>query len=203
MKLITSHGPLHQRYLDRLEYVIDKALEYHHRILAIRVDLRLPDIHFDTDIDAAIDSAVISRFFASLIAQIKADLNRKRKVNKRIHPCNLYYVWVKEINQEGKKHYHVLLLLNRDTYAFLGDYRKEGGTLTSMICKAWTRALRVEYPENKSLAYFPKNLCFYLDYQKAFSSIPSNNILYRTSYMAKLSSKCLGITERSFGSSQL
>jgi hypothetical protein len=203
MKLITSHGPLHQRYLAKLEYVIDKALEYHRRIFAVRVDLRLPDIHFDSDIDAAIDSAVISRFFASLLAQIKADLKRKMKVNKRVHPCNLYYVWVKEINKEGKKHYHVLLLLNRDTYAFLGDYRKEDGTLASMICKAWTSALRIEYPENKSLVYFPKNLCFYLYYQKAFSSIPSDNILYRTSYMAKLSSKCFGITERSFGSSQL
>ncbi|WP_337264563.1 MULTISPECIES: inovirus Gp2 family protein [unclassified Serratia (in: enterobacteria)] len=202
MRLITSHGPLCKHYLDRLEHIIEKALECHHRILAVRVDLRLPDTDIDIDTDAAIDSAMISRNMASLKAQIKADLNRKRKANKRVHPCILHYVWVKEINQEGKKHYHVLLLLNRDAYAFLGDYRKENGTLSSMICKAWISALRLEYPENKSLVYFPQNPCYYLDYQKAFSENPFSNIIYRASYMTKFQSKCRGKDERSFGSSQ-
>ncbi|CAI2041023.1 Uncharacterised protein [Serratia fonticola] len=60
MNLITNHGPLCKHYLDRNEFIIEKALKCHHRTLAIRVDLRLPESIFDTDIDAAIDPAVIS-----------------------------------------------------------------------------------------------------------------------------------------------
>lgn len=202
MKVITSHGPLNKHYLDKLVQTVDRALAYHHRTLLIRVDLRLPDADIDADLDAAVDPAVISRFMASLKAQSKADLKRKRKANIQVHPCVIRFYWVKEFNQEGKKHYHILLLLNKNTYAFLGGYHKVSGTLASMICKAWARALRVEYPENKSLVYFPDNPCYYLAYQKEFSSNPYIEALYRSSYLAKFKSKIIGPEERSFGCSQ-
>lgn len=202
MKVITSHGPLCQHYMDRIQETIDKALLCHHRTLAVRVDLRLPDVDIDTDMDAATDPACISRFIESLKAQIKTDLRRKIKTNMQVHSCVLRYVWVKEFSQEGKKHYHVLLLLNKHAYGFLGDYTKESGNLACMISRAWARALRVAYPENQSLTYFPDKPVCYLAYQKEFSFNAYTELLYRSSYLAKFKSKSIGPDERSFGCSQ-
>ena len=116
-----NHGPLNSSYLNRIVETLHCSLSEHPRTMAVRIDLRLPDItdpNSSMDVDSpshfmAVDQKVISRFFASLQAQIKHDLNCKRIEGKRVHPCSVRYVWVRECSAEFKWHYHVVLLLNQ------------------------------------------------------------------------------------------
>lgn len=167
----------------------------HPRILALRFDLRLPD-----NVLARIDSAVISRFFDSLKAKLKADSNKKRLAGKRVHPCPPRYVWVREFNQPAeKKHYHVLLLLNKDAYAFLGDYRASEGNLAALITQAWFSALGINDKRYQSLTYFPKNPCYYLDEKTLNADGVYAKLMTRVSYLAKERSKVSVEGERNFG----
>ena len=59
------------------------ALNAYTRLLALRVDLRLPDT------PAATDAAVISRFTDSLKARIDALQTRQRREGKRVWPTSL------------------------------------------------------------------------------------------------------------------
>lgn len=192
-----QYGLLNPYYVKRIEETISKALECHLRTFALRVDLRLPDEL------ASIDPAVISRFTASMRAKIKSDLKRKKREGKRVHPCTLRFLWVREFNQdEDKKHYHVVLLLNKDTYTFMGDYNQVSDSLASMISHAWTSALHVDYPKYKNLTHFPKNPWYRLNRKKDDFKETYDKFIYRVEYLAKLRSKHHEDGERSFGCSQ-
>lgn len=197
MKLITGYGALNSYYLQQMLKTIERATECYPRTLALRVDLRLPE-----GILARTDSALISRFFDSLNAKFHADAVRKKKGGKRVHPCTLRYIWVREFNLNGKKHYHVVLLLNKDAYAFLGDFTKEEGTLAAMIAQAWASALGVAYPEYKSLTYFPRNPCYFLNKKNPRDGKKLKDLIYRVSYLAKEATKISKDGERNFGASR-
>lgn len=202
---IKNHGPLNESYVNKVHQVLDKALMCHHRTLAIRVDLHLPQIDPTTGIIemselAKTDPAVISRFIDSFKAKIKAHLNKIFNDGKRVYPCTLRYIWAMEYGDESQNiHYHTVLFLNKDTFAYPGNYKKDEGTLAAMIKQAWHSALGLPYPDFKSLIYFPENCYYHLDYQKAFSDNPLENIIYRASYLTKLKSKYISQHRRSFG----
>ncbi|STI14933.1 malate transporter [Escherichia coli] len=119
----------------RIRETVLRALDVHPRLTALRVDLRLPDV------PAATDAAVISRFINALKARINAYQKRKRREGKRVHPTTLHYAWAREFGElKGKKHYHLLLLVNRDTWCRAGDYRAPR-SLAGMIKQAWCSAL--------------------------------------------------------------
>src|SRR5699024_1781605 len=114
----------------RIRETVRHALNVHPRLTALRVDLRLPDV------PAATDAAVISRFINALKARIDAYQKRKHREGKRVHPTTLHYVWAREFGEcKGKKHYHLMLLVNRDTWCRAGDYRAPG-SLAGMIEQA-------------------------------------------------------------------
>ncbi len=105
----------------RIRETVRHALNVHPRLTALRVDLRFPDV------PAATDAAVISRFINALKARIDAYQKRKHREGKRVHPTTLHYVWAREFGEcKGKKHYHLMLLVNRDTWCRAGDYRAPG-----------------------------------------------------------------------------
>lgn len=65
--------PIHNAYwLSRFESILNSALAQHRAVSLIRVDLRFPEYMPATIMDTDLDSAVISRFFASLKAKIQA-----------------------------------------------------------------------------------------------------------------------------------
>ncbi len=118
-------------------------------LTALRVDLRFPDV------PAATDAAVISRFINALKARIDAYQKRKHREGKRVHPTTLHYVWAREFGEcKGKKHYHLMLLVNRDTWCRAGDYRAPG-SLAGMIKQAWCSALGVDVGCHATLVHFP------------------------------------------------
>ena len=124
----------------RIRETVRHALNVHPRLTALRVDLRFPDV------PAATDAAVISRFINALKARIDAYQKRKHREGKRVHPTTLHYVWAREFGEcKGKKHYHLMLLVNRDTWCRAGDYRAPG-SLAGMIKQAWCSALGVMTP---------------------------------------------------------
>ncbi|EFI2631037.1 inovirus Gp2 family protein, partial [Escherichia coli] len=133
----------------RIRETVRHALNVHPRLTALRVDLRFPDV------PAATDAAVISRFINALKARIDAYQKRKHREGKRVHPTTLHYVWAREFGEcKGKKHYHLMLLVNRDTWCRAGDYRAPG-SLAGMIKQAWCSALGVDTGDHTTLAHFP------------------------------------------------
>lgn len=70
--------PIHNDYwLSRFESILNSALVQHRAVSLIRVDLRFPEYMPVTIMDPDPDSAVISRFFASLKAKIQAYQRKK------------------------------------------------------------------------------------------------------------------------------
>ncbi|HFE0980596.1 MULTISPECIES: inovirus Gp2 family protein [Enterobacter cloacae complex] len=177
----------------RIAATFQNALDAYPRVLMLRVDLRLPDT------PAATDAAVISRFTESLKAKITACQLRKKQEGKRVHPTTLRYVWAREFGERsGKKHYHVVLLLNRESWCGAGDY-KSPHTLAGMIKQAWCSALQVDVLQHDTLANFPENPVLWID---RGNSAQLQQALARADYLAKDHTKVTGDGGRNFGCSQ-
>lgn len=210
-RLNNNNGPLNELYIRRSVETINRALTVNPRTMAIRIDLRLPEVienHFDFDAPPEfynIDLGMITRFFSSLQSQIKHDLDRKRNRGIRVHDCDVRYVWVMEFSKKKNKlHYHVLLLLNNDTYFSLGDCRDiyPQNNLISKIRKAWASALNGSYESCMYLVHVPDNPIVHLDCNSSSFGFYYDELIYRVSYMAKDKSKHYCKEYRSFGCSQ-
>ncbi|SAE32998.1 Protein of uncharacterised function (DUF3296) [Enterobacter cloacae] len=202
-----SYGMLKSIYVKRIQNTLDKALQEYPRLFVLRVDLRLPDTE---TIDCNTDSAVITRFIASLKSQFIADLLKKHNEDKRAHPSRIRYIWAREFNQSGKKHYHVTLLLNREAYAYPGRYKAINGkylhNLALMIMEAWVRALGLHTVENHTQYYalteFPKNCYYHLSRNSDNFAEQHTDVMKRVNYLAKEYSKDNTDGQRNFGCSQ-
>ena len=169
------------------------ALSAYTRVLALRVDLRLPDA------PAASDAAVISRFTDSLKARFSAYFRRQRRDEKRIWPTTLRFIWAREFGEiKGKKHYHMVLLVNHDTWCGPGDYN-DPDTLAGMIKQAWCSALQVDAATHSVLARFPKSPASWLT---RGNNAQLQQALAHASYLAKRETKATGDGERNFGCSR-
>ncbi|HAM6932322.1 TPA: inovirus Gp2 family protein [Escherichia coli] len=153
--------PIHNAYwLSRFDSLLDSALSQHRAVSLIRVDLRFPEYMPVTIMDPDPDSAVISRFFASLKAKIQAYQRKKRRANKRVRATTLRYFWCREFGKEkGRKHYHVILLLNKDTWRSPGDF-SEPSSLATLIQLAWCSALHLEPWQGNGLVHFSRRTPF-------------------------------------------
>ncbi|MBL5945901.1 inovirus Gp2 family protein [Enterobacter asburiae] len=202
-----SYGMLKSIYVKRIQNTLDKALQEYPRLFVLRVDLRLPDA--DTT-DCNTDSAVITRFIASLKSQFIADLLKKHNEGKRVHPSRIRYIWAREFNQSDKKHYHVTLLLNREAYAYPGRYTAINGqyshNLALMIMEAWVRALGLHTVENHTQYYalteFPGNCYYHLSRNSENFTEQHTDVTNRLNYLAKEYSKDNTDGQRNFGCSQ-
>ncbi|WP_434083472.1 YagK/YfjJ domain-containing protein [Escherichia coli] len=124
---------------------------------------------------------------------------RKHREGKRVHPTTLHYVWAREFGEcKGKKHYHLMLLVNRDTWCRAGDYRAPG-SLAGMIKQAWCSALGVDAGRYDTLAHFPVRPAVWLERD---DDTGFQQVLERADYLAKESTKAYGTGERNFGCSR-
>ncbi len=177
----------------RIAATFQNALDAYPRVLMLRVDLRLPDA------PAATDAAIISRFTESLKAKITACQLRRKQEGKRVRPTTLRYVWAREFGERsGKKHYHAVLLLNRESWCGAGDYNSPH-TLAGMIKHAWCSALQVDVQQHATLANFPENPALWID---RGNSAQLQQALARADYLAKDHTKVTGDGWRNFGCSQ-
>ncbi len=188
-----NHGPLIYEYLDSIHRTIMSSLFHSPRTFAFRFDLHLPP-NFDVR-----DTAVISRFFASLKAQLDAIDAKKIRDDQRLRPNNLHYVWVREIGEFGRPHYHVLVLLNEDRFRTLGSFCAEEGNLSARVKKAWASALRLAVEQVVRLVHFPDNPQYHLDANDPGFRSVLKGLFFRMSYFAKTPTKYFGMGQRNFG----
>lgn len=198
--LIMSETHIHNlHYLVLIKNLINKSLIAHNRITALRIDLRFPM----NKIDYRSDPIVITKFIESLKSKIKADIKNKEKEWGRNLFSSFHYAWAKEYGMKNNhKHYHLLILVNKDIYYSVGNYKESSDNLSSMIKQAWCSALNLSYPEFKSLVHFPENGCLYLDKNSPDINTQIELLMNRASYLAKNHTKNYNNGERSFGCSR-
>lgn len=201
----SEYGSHFRSYKERIIDVIKKSVKEHSRTLAIRVDLHDPVILDNGDTiscNANTDSGSISRFTNSLKAKLVADEQRKRNKGKRVHPNTLRYVWVREFTQNGKRHFHLFLFLNKDAYYHLGDFNLDEDTLRTMITSAWCSALSLTTEEGQHLVQYPSNGKYTLNCDDILNDIYPGDLLNRIDYLTKVKSKNFDDGYRSFGCSK-
>jgi len=188
-----SNSGLVLEYLESSFHVIDCALAEHPRTTAIRVDLRIPDGA------QIVNPYLISSFFASLKAQIKADLDKKRRSGTRVHPSKVRYIWAKERDTSINYHYHVVIFLNGHTYRALGDYKKTSMNMASRIKKAWASALKWTIEDVEGVVHFPNRNTYSVNKHANSFGDELSALFYRISYLTKVNTKVFNGDGRSFG----
>jgi hypothetical protein len=149
---------------------------------------------------------VITRFIVSLKAQIAAYLKRRSREGKRIYPCPVYYAWAREFGElNGNKHYHLVLLVNREVFSCmmlkLGVKGNGRGLLLTMAAKAWSHALKLKGKAKEKVSYHLASV-FELNRREGPHSSDYEGYLKRICYLAKKRSKENDDGERNFGCSQ-
>lgn len=146
--------PIHNAYwLSRFDSLLDSALAQHRAVSLIRVDLRFPEYMPVTIMDPDPDSAVISRFFASLKAKIQAYQRKKDvPISVCMQPAWLFLVpgvrqdvWQETLSRDitAQQRYPVLARGFQRT-VFAGDDDPE----------AWCSALHLEPWQGNGLVHF-------------------------------------------------
>ncbi|TKB56304.1 inovirus Gp2 family protein [Ferrimonas aestuarii] len=205
------YGPLNQCYLDRIEATLMASLNTHPRLMVVRIDLRIPDNGQYSDNQLSYDTPtffmntgpnLISRFTKSLKAQVTAEQYAKLKKGKRVHPCDINFVWTREYSQNNKPHYHLALFVNRDRYHSLGN-KNAPGSFAWIIKKAWASALGLPVDEFSTLVHIPENPIYALNHNAPHQMFLEQlyPVLNRLSYLAKEKTKIYGTGQRNFGCS--
>lgn len=189
-------------HMQRLDALTAFVMNEHARVLAFGLDLSLPQHNQHK----GYESAVITRFIASLKAQIAAYLKRRSREGKRIYPCPVYYAWAREFGElNGNKHYHLVLLVNREVFSCmmlkLGVKGTGRGLLLTMAAKAWSHALKLKGKAKEKVSYHLAGV-FELNCREGTHSSDYEGYLKRICYLAKKRSKENDDGERNFGCSQ-
>jgi len=196
-----TKGPLVEPYLSRAYLTIQRALDEHPRTLAVRCDLHFPKWIVPGDADFS--NNVISNFFVHLKDIIKHDRNRAAKRNGTAHGSSVRYVWAREVGplaKDGRPHFHVLLLLNRDAYNTLGIFNSNQENLFKRIETAWCRALQINQAVADGLVEIPEKATYFLD---RGDEAGLSDVFYRTSYLCKADTKKYGEGFHGFGCSRI
>jgi hypothetical protein len=191
---INQHvGYMGERYLYKLKSTAMKALEEHHRTLAVRFDLRLPTsgVKFQT--------FMISEFIRRLRMYIANDLKNKSISGSRVHPCNMRYSWAKEQNISDNPHYHCVIYLNKDCYYSVGDINANEGNLASIIKRAWADTLGMNINNTRGLVQFCGEC--QLDANSAWIEQYLSDYFVVISYLAKVHTKNYGDGSKCFSCS--
>lgn len=193
-------GPFIREYLSDLKHTIELALAEYPRVLAFRVDLRLPQgVELP---DYAYTNRIISRFFESFTKKIEYHQERvAERGNSR--GCKVRYVWAREVGHAGRQHYHLLILLNRDAYYTMGRLRSKRVNMISRMQESWASALDISVEQAKGLLEVPKNAEYFVDREVRRGDVDElPDLFYRASYLCKSATKTYGDRQRGFGTSR-
>ncbi|WP_022960922.1 inovirus Gp2 family protein [Halopseudomonas pelagia] len=202
LSVMVDKGPFIEQYLSRLKRTIELALDEYPRLLAFRVDLRLPagaDLPVHTD-----SNVVISRFIDSFKAKIRQNRLKAFEHNEKgAHDSRVRYVWAREVGQRERPHYHLLILLNRDAFYTLGKLDSTADNMISRMQEAWASALGLPVEHVRYLVHIPDNPMYRVDLKvKAGKPDRLPELFYRTSYLCKAATKSYGSGHWGFGTSR-
>ena len=195
LPVMMSHTPFITEYLERLHETTQLALSAHRRVFAVRFDLRF----LDDDLPLESDNTVISRFVDSLTVRIQSARERSGRLNGSAHQTQVRWCWVREIGQEGRPHYHFVLLLNKDAYHTVGRYHSAQENTHSRIHAAWAGALRIPVDDANGLVHIPDNAGYHLSLD---DPAELDRYFRRVSYLCKAATKVYGNRCRVFGCSR-
>jgi hypothetical protein len=210
LPVMVNKGPFIQEYLSDLKHTIELALAEYPRVLAFRVDLRLPQgIELP---DYAYTNQVISRFIESFNAKIQYHRGQLRDQSQWARRCKVRYVWAREIGSGGRPHYHLVFLLNRDAYFAVGKLHSKKLNLISRLQGAWASALRLPITTAEDLVHIPDNATYRIDRYPRYKKVAGSDhkvlvyelpdLFYRASYLCKVATKSYGDRQRGFGTSR-
>lgn len=186
LPVMADKGPFIREYLGALKQAIDRALAQYPRVLAFRVDLRLPAM---TQLpDYAYTNRVISLFLESFKAKIKHNREMARKANPYAHDSNVRYVWAREQGQGGRPHYHLVILLNQDAFYTVGKLSSDNENMFHRLQAAWASALRLSVHEVSGLVEVPENAT----YRLRRDDEAYRELFRRASYLCKTATKVFG-----------
>ncbi|WP_258557301.1 inovirus Gp2 family protein [Serratia marcescens] len=95
------------------------------------------------------------------------------------------YAWVREVGERNRrKHYHVLLLLNKDFYYGAGKF-DSNDSLAALVQQAWCSALNVDREQYSALVNLTKNGMYYLNSNSSNYIQQVTDLLNRMDYLAK------------------
>ena len=193
--------------LRRAIAVVYAFLEKHNRIFAMFVVLRFAQSHVPGEPDLPLcfqksDEKAITRALDSLKSQLRAEQLRSGRAGGPALPA---YIWARERDTSEHPHYHLVLLFDREVYAYLGNYTKpDTDNMATRIQKAWCSAIGLDYPDYASRVHFPKNHSAWLTRHHALTLRPDYyDFLLRVAYLAKYNTKDLSDGYRNLGTSQL
>lgn len=206
----TNKTATNPKQADKVISVINRALADHPRTIAIRFDLRFPwdlldSLYYDSPTQYfRADREVITRFFKSLKSKINHSLSKRKREGKRVHPTSIRYIWCREIKDSIHCHYHVLILLNKDTFQSPGNYRLINSGVSGMVYSAWASAIGLSLEDAESLVHFPDNASYTINKNADRHTFEEDyhSLVSRTLYLAKEFSKYTADGGRSFGTSQ-
>ncbi|HBO0334671.1 TPA: inovirus Gp2 family protein [Pseudomonas aeruginosa] len=201
LPVMTKRGPLIREHLSSLKRTIELAMAQYSRVLAIRVDLHLPQgIELP---DHAYENQVISDFFESFRKRIQYHQEKVRARDGYARGCKVRYVWAREIGQDGRPHYHVLILLNGNAYFTVGRLRSERVNMISRMQESWANALRLPVDLVRNAVHITENAEYQIDQRARLGDqdqLPE--LFYRASYLCKEATKSFGDRQRSFDTSR-
>ena len=190
----TNNGYMSNSYLTSVYRTIMAALSSHPRTLAIRVDLSFPKGALMGGVEI---NGAISRFIENLKYRIK-------KYNGSVMPCgrikhhsDVRYIWVREQSTSDLPHFHVVLLLNGDSFNTLGSFTSYSDNLFHRIREAWNSALGFGCRSNENYIHVPENPCYRVNQEQGLSEL-----FYRVSYLCKVRTKHFSKHYDSFGCSR-
>ncbi|WP_166110061.1 inovirus Gp2 family protein [Pseudoalteromonas sp. Z9A5] len=193
------YNPIYQQ---RIESVLNHAVEQYPRLNVVRFDLYLPDYYQCIDTPKAVANNLISRFFASLKVRLSIDAIQRRRLGHRVHDTDLYYVWAREFGElANKEHYHITIFINKDRFHSLGSYDYNSGSLASLIIQAWASALSIPAYEAQNLINFPDNASNWIERKSKGYLAQKAAVGTRLNYLAKNKTKVYGDGKRNFGTS--
>lgn len=201
LSIMVEKGPFILGYLEALDRTIACALDQYPRVIAFRVDLRLP--RFGGIPDDALSNRVISRFLESFKAKIEHNRDKAREQNKYAHDCRVRYVWAREVGWGGRPHYHLLILLNRDAYYTIGRLQPQRPNMISRMQEAWASALKCEVEQVRGLVHIPSNAEYRVDREVRPGNVDYlPDLFHRASYLCKAATKRYGEGAHGFGFSR-
>ncbi|MBG4701638.1 inovirus Gp2 family protein [Pseudomonas aeruginosa] len=199
--VMIEKGPFIREYLARLKHIIDLAIDQYPRVLAFRVDLRLPK---DIDLpDYAYTNQVISKFFEAFTSRIEYHRSQLRERSRYTRGCKVRYVWARETGRGERPHYHLLILLNRDAYYGPGRLRSEENNIFNRMQEAWASALGIPVDWVEGLVEIPDNPVYRINRsvrEGREDQLPA--LFHRASYLCKAATKSYGDRQRGFDTSR-
>lgn len=189
------------RYLNGVDRTLNAAIAQHARLSVIRADLRFP-----AEPTGRNDDTVISLFFEALKYRLDTLIQTKRANGLTCHnQTSLRYIWCREYGEaNGNRHYHVMLMLNKDVFRVLGCYLESAGeypSLANLISQAWCSALKLPPQHFAQLVHFPDNPITRIERNSPQFNAQYEEVRKRAVYLAKSHTKQYG-NGRSFGCSQ-